>query len=798
MKVPLKWLQEYVAPSVPEDDLASKLTMAGIEVGERQAIGGSWEKIVVGQLVSVEPHPNADRLKLVTVDLGTEQLTVVCGDPTLKLGDKVPFAHVGATLIDGRSGEQFHLKSAKIRGIASQGMLCSEKELGISDSHEVIMVLPAEAPVGVPLADYLGDTVFDLDVTPNRPDCLSVIGIAREAAALTGQPIKINEPVYNEGGTPIERQVAIEIKAPDLCSRYCAGLITGIKIAESPPWLQQRLLACGMRPINNIVDVSNYVMLEYGQPLHAFDYNQIRGQKIIVRRANSDEIFVTLDGVERKLSQDMLVIADEQRAVALAGVMGGLDSEVSPNTTAILLESANFNPANIHHTSRLLWLTSEASMRYERGIRPELAVPALKRAIQLMLQMAGGEAAAGFIDVYPGRQEPTPILLSPELVTQLLGVEFSPDQIVTVLTSLGFNCERSASEIRVTPPYWRSDITIAADLVEEVARIIGYDRIPLTMLSRPIPKQDPKPIFRLKQQVMHSLVGYGFQEIICFSLTSREALNKAQTRADDDKPPLRLSNPMTTEQEFLRPSLRASILTALAANQRHEEGVIRLFEVGRVYLARPGDLPEEPEMVCGVMSGAGSKKSWHGEDRPVDFYDGKGVVEALFQQLGVAAKFEKGQDNGLHPTRQVAIAVNGQTIGVVGELHPEVAQAFEISVPTCLFEIDLSAVLPFASDHRMFQPIARFPAVVRDIALVVDKDTSNQQVTDIISSFPMVSQVAVFDVYSGAPVPVDKKSLAYRIRFQSIERTLTDEEVNDIQQQIMARLATELGVTLRN
>jgi phenylalanyl-tRNA synthetase beta chain len=797
MKVPLKWLREYVTLSIPEGDLASKLTMAGIEVGERQVIGGSWEKIVVGQLVAVDPHPNADRLKLVTVDLGTERLTVVCGDPTLQRGNKVPFAHVGATLIDGHSGQQFQLKSAKIRGITSQGMLCSEKELGISDSHEVIMVLPAEAPAGAPLADYLGDTVFDLDVTPNRPDCLSVIGIAREVAALTGHTAHVTEPTYDQVGTPIEQQVAIEIKAPDLCPRYCAGLITGIKIAESPPWLQQRLLACGMRPINNIVDVSNYVMLEYGQPLHAFDYNRIKGQKIIVRRANSDETMVTLDGAERKLSRDMLVIADEQRAVALAGVMGGLDSEVSPNTTAILLESANFKPANIHHTSRLLWLTSEASMRYERGIRPELAVPALKRAIQLMLQLAGGETAAGVIDAYPGKQEPMPILLAPELVTQLLGVEFSLDQIVAVLTSLGFDCERSTTEIRVTPPYWRSDITIAADLVEEVARIIGYDQIPLTMLSLPIPRQDPKPISRLKEQVLHSLVGYGFQEIISFSLTSREALNKARAKVDDSKPPLRLSNPMTTEQEFLRPNLRVSLLTALAANRRHEEGIIRLFEMGRVYLARPGDLPEEPEMVCGVMSGAGSRRSWHGEDRPVDLYDGKGVVEALFQQLGVTARFENGQDSGLHPTRQAAIVIDDKAIGVIGELHPEVSQAFEISTPTCLFEIDLSAVLPFASDHRMFQPIARFPAVVRDIALVVDKGISNQQVTDIIGSFPMVSQVAVFDVYSGEPVPADKKSLAYRIRFQSIERTLTDEEVNDIQQQIVARLATELGATLR-
>jgi phenylalanyl-tRNA synthetase beta chain len=797
VKVPLKWLREYVAISVPEDDLAKKLTMAGIEVGERQIIGDTWEKIVVGQLTDINPHPNADRLKLATVDLGTEQLTVVCGDPTLKLGNKVPFAYVGAKLIDGHSGEQFQLKSAKIRGVASQGMLCSEKELGISDNHEVIMVLPDEAPVGTPLAEYLGDTVLDLDVTPNRPDCLSVIGIAREVAALTDQTVNITEPAYQESGAPISQQVSIEIVAPDLCPRYCASLITGIKIAESPPWLQQRLLACGMRPINNIVDVSNYVMLEYGQPLHSFDYHRITGQQIIVRRADDGETIVTLDGTERKLSRNMLVIADQQRAVALAGVMGGLDSEVSPETTAILLESANFNPASIHYTSRLLWLTSEASMRYERGIRPELAVTVLKRATQLMLQLAGGEAAAGFLDVYPGRQDPTPIQLSPEQMTQLLGIEFSIDQIMKVLTSLGFECERSAAGVRVTPPYWRSDISIAYDLIEEVARIVGYDQIPLTMLSRPIPKQDPKPIFRLKQQVLHGLVGYGFQEIITFSLTGREALNKTRTRGDDSQPPLRLSNPMTADQEFLRPNLRASLLNALAMNQRHEEGGIRLFELSRVYLTRPADLPEEPEIVCGIMSGPRSEKSWHGEDRPVDFYDAKGVVEGLCQQLGVSAQFQECHDSGLHPTKQAALIIGNQDIGVVGELHPRVAQAFEIAATTCLFEINLSAVLPFASVHRMFQPIARFPAVGRDIALLVNMGVSNQQVTDIIGSFPLVNKVTVFDVYAGEQVPAGKKSLAYRIRFQSPDRTLTDEEVSSVQQQILDKLARELGATLR-
>ncbi|UCC90808.1 MAG: phenylalanine--tRNA ligase subunit beta, partial [Dehalococcoidia bacterium] len=382
MKVPLNWLREYVDITLLPNDLASRLTMAGTEVKGIQVIGDSWENIVIGQIVAVNPHPNADRLRLATIDLGTERQTVVCGAPNLRLGDKVAFARVGAQLIDGHSGQVFRLKSAKIRGVVSNGMACSEKELGISDSHEGIIVLPAEAPIGTPLANYLGDTILDIDVTPNRPDCLSIVGIAREVTALTGQGLHPPEVEYEETASPIAQQISVDIAGPDLCPRYCASLITGIKLAESPRWMQQRLLKCGMRPINNIVDITNYVMLEYGQPLHAFDYHQIKGGKIIVRRATEGEAIVTLDGIERLLSRDMLVIADEEQAVAIAGVMGGADTEVTQETTSVLLESANFSPPSIHYTGRVLCLPSEACMRFERGISPELTIPALKRATQ--------------------------------------------------------------------------------------------------------------------------------------------------------------------------------------------------------------------------------------------------------------------------------------------------------------------------------------------------------------------------------------------------------------------------------
>ena len=800
MKVPLSWLQEYVDITLPPADLANRLTMAGIEVKGMEVIGGNWENIVVGQIIAINPHPNADRLRLPTIDLGTEQLTVVCGAPNLRLGDKIAFAYVDAQLIDGHSGQPFRLQSAKIRGVVSSGMVCSEKELGISDNHEEIMVLPAEAPIGTPLADYLGDVILDLEVTPNRPDCLSVIGIAREIAALTGQSLHLPEISYEEAALPIDQQISVEIAAPELCPRYCASLITGVRVAESPSWMQQRLLACGMRPINNIVDITNYVMLEYGQPLHAFDYSQIRGKRIIVRRATDRETIVSLDGVERVLSRDMLVIADPEGAVAIAGIMGGADSEVTEETTSILLEAANFNPASIHYTGRLLSLPSEACMRFERGIRPELALLGLKRATQLIIQLAGGEAAKGVADVYPGRQDSEPILLSTDKVKRLLGVEFSLDQIVETLTSLGFDCKAAslASEVWVTAPYWRSDIRLAVDFVEEVARIIGYDKIPTTMLSQPLPRQDPEPILSLKQKVSHSLSGYGFQEIITYSLTSLQSLNKLLPEPYPlELMPLRVANPMTADQEYLRPNLRVNLLTALSTNRRHEDSSIRLFELGKVYLPRPKDLPNEPEVVCGILSGPRLEKSWHDGDELIDFFDAKGVVEGLLNQLGVEASFEVGSDESLHPGKQATIVIAGNRLGVVGELHPKVLEAFEISGTACLLEINLTALLPFTIGHKMFQPISRFPAIDRDIALVVDAQITHQQALDIIRSFPLVNQVTIFDVYSGEQVPPGKKSLAYRITFQSPAHTLTDEEVNRVQQQIIDKLSQELGATLR-
>jgi phenylalanyl-tRNA synthetase beta chain len=802
MKVPINWLKDYVDVTLPLTELADRLTMAGFEVGEIINTGGSWDNVMVGRITAVEPHHNADRLKLATVDLGTKSETVVCGAPNLNAGDKIAFACVGARLINPYNGEVEELKPAKIRGVVSRGMICSEKELGISDSHEGIMVLSPEAEIGMPLAEHIGDTVLDIDITANRPDCLSVVGIAREVAALSGQETHIPEISYKETDDAIEKQITIEIADPDLCPRYCASLITGVKIAESPAWLQERLTAGDQRPINNIVDITNYIMLEYGQPLHSFDYDKLRKKRIIVRRAAEGERFFTLDEAERELTGDMLTIADGEGTVAIAGVMGGFNSEVTEGTTSILLEAASFKAASIHYTSRTLGLTSEASMRFERGISAGLTIPALKHATQLIAELGGGKVARGIIDVYPGRTKARPITVTAGKYKRVMGIGASRDKILRALTSLGFECRVDGPKISAITPYWRSDIKYDVDLIEEVARIIGYDKIPVTMLADPVPRQNPEPVLGLKKKIRQCLVGHGFQEIISYSLTSLEALSNLLPEPRSPEPlPLRIVKPLTADQEYLRPNLRANLLATLADNRRHEDGGIRLFELGRVYLPRKNDLPDEPEVLGGIMNGPRAENSWLGSDGALDFYDVKGTVEGLFQHLNVAVSFEKSRDEGLHPARQAALVIEDKgmkvKLGVIGELHPGVADAFEVSGTVCLFEINTSALLPFANRHGMFRAIPRFPGIIRDLAIVVDTDVTHRQILDIIRGFSLIGDFILFDVYSGRQVAAGKKSLAYRLVYQSPTHTLTDEEVDKVQAQILKRLTGELGATLR-
>ncbi len=795
MKVPFSWLKECTGISVPAPEIGARLTMAGIETAVTGTPGRSWDRITVGQIVAIEPHPNADRLRLATIDSGQGQSKVVCGAPNIRVGDKVPFAQLGAELTDPHTGKTARLKPAKIRGVASEGMACSEKELGISDSHEGVLVLPADAPVGVPLADYLGDAVLDLEVTPNRPDCLCVLGVAREAAALTGQQVTVPPLEYAEAGPEIAGLVRVEIADPDLCRRYCASLVKGIRIGPSPDWMQRRLAACGMRPINNIVDITNYVMMEFGQPLHAFDFEKIGGARIVVRRARPGEKLTSLDGVDRELRPEMLVIADQSQPVAIAGVMGGADSEVTESTTTVLLESANFNQVSIRRTSSGLKLRSEASMRFERGLAPELTVPALRRATQLVLQIAGGTAAAGFADAYPEPSPPRVIRLRTASVRQLLGLDVGQEQIIRVLTSLAFDCAAAGpEETAVTVPYWRLDVREPADLAEEVARMIGYDTIPTTALSSELPRQQADAGLTFREQVRDLMVAAGLQEIITYSLTSREKLARAASAEDA----IRVANPLTAELEYLRTSLRPGLLSTLAANQKYEDGGIRLFEIGRVFLGRGKDLPDEREVLAGVISGPRGAASWLGEKGQSDFFDAKGTVEAVLSRLGMEAGYESGGEEKLLPGRAARVVVGPTVVGLIGELHPGVAESFSLlPQPVAIFELDMARLLSCAGRQRGFRPLSRFPRSVRDIAVLVDVQVPAGKMLDIIREVALVSRVSLFDLYSGKQVPPGKKSVAFRIAYQSDSRTLTEEELEATENQILSRLARETGAARR-
>ena len=792
MLVSLKWIRDYIDLTLPGTEVAHKLTMAGIEVGKIESTGELWDNIVIGQVIAINPHPNADRLKLVSIDTAAEPMTVVCGATNINIGDKVPFAYVDAQLIDGHTRQLTKLEPAKIRGVVSKGMVCSERELGLSDAHTGIMIFPAEASVGTPLVDYMGDTILDLEVTPNRPDCLSVIGVAREIAALSGQEMRIDSTDYEESDLPIGNQVSVEIQDSDLCRRYCASLIKGIKIAPSPPWMQKRLIACGMRPINNVVDITNYVMLEYGQPLHAFDFDCLKGGKIKVRRGREGEPMTTLDGVERSLTKDMLIIADDESPVAIAGVMGGATSEVNDGTTTLLLESANFKPVSIRRTSTSLRLGSEASSRFEKALSPELSMHALKRATQLILKVAGGKAAKGIIDVYPNKTEIKPISLSLSQVKRITGARWSMKQIRGVLSHLGFECEQTGpSQIQVTPPYWRTDITQDVDIIEEVARIIGYEHIPMTTLSSQLPPRYPESDLLFKEKVRDIITSCGFQEVITYSLTSKNKM--------DNQSALRLLNPMSSEQEYLRTSLRPHILTILASNQRHAEQGIKIFEINNVFCPQDSDLPKERVMLTGLLSGSRIGRAWLGEKGAFDFFDAKGILEYLMTALGIRATFEAGKDEYLHPGKTAIVKVGENAVGVVGELHPQIAETYDLLPhPIALFEIDVEKLLIATTGKITYKSLPRFPSSVRDLALIVNSQTPAEDAKSIIEGFSLVSQVALFDVYAGKQVTAGKKSLAFSVTYQSMTHTLTDSEIEEVEITILAKLSQDIGAILRD
>ncbi|MFQ5794468.1 MAG: phenylalanine--tRNA ligase subunit beta [Candidatus Bipolaricaulia bacterium] len=832
MRVPLSWLTEYVDVTLPVAELAHRLTMAGIEVAAVEHIGRhpetgkenatelTWDGVYVGKIVEVNPHPNADRLVVATVDYGDGRRAVsVTGAPNVRIGEvgnKVPVAEVGATLVDPYADrfQTFTVAAARIRGVDSKVVIPSEKELGLSDDHTGILILDDDIPVGAPLSQVTGDVVLEFDLTPNLARCLSVIGVAREVATLTGERLKLEDPNWVTGEDSISGQAAIEIADPDLCSRYTASLIRGIQVQPSPFWMRRRLLAAGMRPINNIVDITNYCMLEWGQPLHAFDYDRLRAKPgeshptIIVRRAKPDERLTTLDGVERRFIEADLFITDGGGPIAIAGVMGGLETEVTEATENVLLESANFEYISNRRTANRLKISSEASDRFGKGMPAELTIPALVRASGLMRQLASGTIADGIIDVYPVKQPLRQIELDPGEVERILGMKVSPERIITVLKSLEFQCESEPDRdvIQVTVPDHRLDVEIPADLIEEVARVIGYDQIPTTLMYDTLPPQRRNRALEGEEWVRDLLTGIGLMEVISYSLTYPEGVARFDPVMANEAH-IALANPLTQERSHLRRTLIVSLIETVKSNLRFGDRVA-IFEIGRVYLPVAGELlPEEPRRLGIALSGPRSpRRSWSEDgSREMDFFDLKGVVDTLLDRLGLQDtryRFASTTTNhrGFHPGRSAELEIDGKRIGILGELHPEVAERFDLpEVRICVGEFDLDALLDRTERDHPYQPISRYPAVIQDLAVIVDETIPARQVYDLIreAGGELVTQAVLFDVYRGEQIPEGKVSLAYTLTYQTTDRTLTDDEVQQVHERIRRHLEQELGAKLR-
>ena len=733
MLVSLKWLRDYVdlPDNLDVEAFAERLTMASAEVEGIERVGG-WDRelVTVAEVLTVEPHPNADRLQASRPSSTApgEPRTVVCGAPNVAAGQRVAFAREGAQLVDPRSGEVLTLKAARIRGVESSGMVLSERELGLSEEHEGILELPADAPVGAPLADYLGDVVLDLHTWPNRADMMNMAGVAREVAAITGAALRLPDSEHAESDADVTEAAAVAIDDPDLCARYIATVIESVRVGPSPRWMQERLRAAGQRPINNVVDVTNYVMLELGNPLHAFDADRLQGA-IVVRLASEGERLRTLDGEHRELSDDTLLITDDSGPIALAGVMGGLDSEVSERTTRVLLEAAQFDPASIRRTSTRLRLRSEASSRFERGLSPELAAHASRRATQLLVEVCGGTARRGAVDVYPRPQRQTRVVLERARLDTVLGFRVPDAEVESALGALGFAVapeggdEGRAERFIVGAPWWRTDIAIADDLAEEVVRIAGYDRLPATTVRGRVPSYELAPLPALRDRVRRTLAAAGLQEVISYSLTSRETLARVQPAALlEANAPLQLRNTLSSEHQVLRTSLRHSLLEAVDRNLRAGADEIAIFEAGRIYVPRrgaDGPLPDEREIVTGALCGVERDRWGSPLDRALDFFDAKGVIEELGERLAIAFEYAPHEEHGLLAGRCARISIGAAPVGTLGEVHPDTLEAFGVSRPVALFELDLGvAARCLARAPRRGMPVPRFPAVEQDLALV--------------------------------------------------------------------------------
>jgi phenylalanyl-tRNA synthetase beta chain len=799
MRVSLNWLKELIDIPMSVDDLAHQLTMLGLEIESVERLGAEIREVYVGQILSIDPHPDADKLVVCKTDVGCgEPLQIVCGAKNMKAGDKVPTAVVGASLPGG-----FEIGKRKMRGIESQGMMCSARELGMGEEHSGLLILDPETKVGESILPVLGldDIVVEIEVTPNRGDWAGMIGVARELSALLRAPYRVPETGLVESGRPAAEMSSVTISNPELCARYVGRVLTNVKIGPSPDWMARRLAAAGMRPINNIVDVTNYVLLETGHPLHAFDYDKLVENRIVVRTARAGETIRTLDGDLQTLNPEMLVIADAKNPVAVAGVMGGADSEVGEGTVNIFLESAWFLPASVRKTARTLGLNTEASQRFQRGADPVMARYAVDRAAALMAQVSGAQVAPGVLDEYPAPLKPNEVTLRYARTALLLGVDVDHAEQRDILKRLGFEIlEVGETSFTVRVPSWRHDVSMEADLIEEVARLHGYGNFPETVPRvRPMERTIAPEEYAL-QRLREYLVSLGLIETMNMSFSSPDELKRSRLDGDFAGDTVALQNPLAETQSTMRSTLVPGLLTTVSLNVRRGNQNLALFEVGPVYTAKTGDtLPVQEPRAAIVLSGFGSEKHWSRPLIPLDLYDIKGFSEAVFDFLGLRPAFTPLDSATFQADQAGAIEVNGERVGILGRVSDPVLKAFDIEQPVYLLELRLSSLLGSRAAAAQFQTIPKFPPSLRDLAVLVDTEVPAGTLLDTAKKAggKLLKRVKIFDIYTGKQVPAGKRSVALALVFQSDERTLTDADTKGASDAILAALQKEHGAQLR-
>lgn len=790
MKVSLNWLKDFVEIPFSHEELATRLSLAGLEVEEIILRGIAEEKVVVGKVLRSERHPDADRLKVCLVDVGNEQLQIVCGAPNVAEGEKVPVALVGAELPNG-----LMIKKAKIRGVESNGMICAEDELGLSDNHSGIMVLPQDAPVGMKLKDYLAslsDIVFDLSITPNRPDCLSHLGVAREIAAQTDTELTMPYIEVKEEGPDIHQLTRVTIHNPEGCPRYAARVIRNVSIGPSPAWLKNRLEAVGIRSINNVVDVTNYVLMELGHPLHAFDFDRLKGNEIRVRLSASGENFTTLDGKTHTLPENVVLICDAEQPVAIGGIMGGENSEVTFTTTNILLESAYFHPVFIHRAAKSLNISTEASQRFERGADPEGVIRALNRATQLILETAGGEVAKGIIDVYPNPIRPTRIPVRLDYLSKVIGIPLTLEQVEELLEPLGIVRE---GEVWIVPTY-RPDLERPVDIAEEVARLMGFDNIPSRTVTEIPYGMEENRLDLFVDEVKCYFANSGFYEVITNSMVRKDFFEKLTGLEH-----IAILNPVSQDYTGLRRSLVLSMLEVIRTNVSRQNYDLRLFEINRTFHPRNDEekLPEEQLHLCIAITGNRFPGHWSYPEQKVDFFDLKGIVELFLEQFSLDTYRFISYDNFVSNTENIAVSVNNEIVGFIAKAKNELLDAFDIEQDVYIADLNLAKIFEWRRTEHKFQEYSRFPRMERDMAFVMDRGIQVGDVLDFIKEEggKHLVDVTVFDRYEGKGIPAGMQSLAFRLYYQSMERTLTDEEVNRAFMDIIQKIEKRFHARLR-